>query len=216
MKSELLSCSSQVQSLQVRCFYWFHILFLSGLESQSIKPRLRQLPPMTAQVPQGRNCSTPTLTCGSYFPIKTTGWHTRRHTQACGCPLVPSYAAANYPYAIFFFWSTLYNHWLSHTHTHAHTLARSRLPLASSSCMHMSTTMGLLVLWALTSVVRSQLYTFLTCRRSGWQSFGTTLEHCLWTFNPQSDRERNSRQTVWNEIVLHHCMFTLDLKMSCP
>lgn len=50
----------------------------------------------------------------------------------------------------------------------------------------MSTTMGLCVLWAFTSVVRSQQYTFLILLRSGWQSLGTCLEHCLCTFNPQS------------------------------
>lgn len=61
------------------------------------------------------------------------------------------------------------------------------LPRDSISLMHMSTTMGLFVKWALTSVVRSQLYTFLTCFRSGLQSFGTILEHCLCTFKPQSE-----------------------------
>ena len=50
----------------------------------------------------------------------------------------------------------------------------------------MSTTMGLCMLWAFTSVVRSQQYTFLILLRSGWQSLGTCLEHCLCTFNPQS------------------------------
>lgn len=60
------------------------------------------------------------------------------------------------------------------------------LPLSSISWMHMSTTMGRVVLWALTSVVRSQLNTFLILRRSGWQSLGTSLEHCLCTFSPQS------------------------------
>lgn len=59
-------------------------------------------------------------------------------------------------------------------------------PLASISRMQMSTTMGLWVLCAFTSVVRSQQYTFLILLRSGWQSFGTCLEHCLCTFNPQS------------------------------
>lgn len=59
-------------------------------------------------------------------------------------------------------------------------------PLASISWMHMSTTMGRVALWALTSVVRSQLNTFFILRRSGWQSLGTSLEHCLCTFSPQS------------------------------
>lgn len=54
----------------------------------------------------------------------------------------------------------------------------------------MSTTMGRVALWALTSVVRSQLNTFLILRRSGWQSLGTSLEHCLCTFRPQSKRAR--------------------------
>lgn len=54
--------------------------------------------------------------------------------------------------------------------------------------MHMSRTIGRGVLWALTSVVRSQLKTFLILRRSGWQSLGTSLEHCLCTFSPQSAR----------------------------
>ena len=68
-------------------------------------------------------------------------------------------------------------------------------PLDSISRMHMSTTMGLMVLWAWISVVRSQLYTFLTCFRSGLQSLGTTGEHCLWTFMPQSaETERGERQ----------------------
>lgn len=61
------------------------------------------------------------------------------------------------------------------------------LPRDSISLMHMSTTMGLFVKCALTRVVRSQLYTFLTCFRSGLQSFGTILEHCLCTFKPQSE-----------------------------
>lgn len=64
------------------------------------------------------------------------------------------------------------------------------LPLNSISWMHMSTTMGRVVLCALTSVVRSQLNTFFILRRSGWQSLGTSLEHCLCTFNPQSIRAR--------------------------
>ena len=59
-------------------------------------------------------------------------------------------------------------------------------PLASISWMHMSTTIGRVVLCALTSVVRSQLNTFFILRRSGWQSLGTSLEHCLCTFSPQS------------------------------
>lgn len=59
-------------------------------------------------------------------------------------------------------------------------------PLASISRMHMSTTMGLWALCAFTRVVRSQQYTFLILLRSGWQSLGTCLEHCLWTFSPQS------------------------------
>lgn len=54
--------------------------------------------------------------------------------------------------------------------------------------MHMSRTIGRGVLWALTRVVRSQLKTFLILRRSGWQSLGTSLEHCLCTFSPQSAR----------------------------
>lgn len=78
------------------------------------------------------------------------------------------------------------------------------LPLSSISWMHMSTTMGRVVLWALTSVVRSQLNTFFILRRSGWQSLGTSLEHCLCTFSPQSkratererDREREPSQHV--------------------
>lgn len=59
-------------------------------------------------------------------------------------------------------------------------------PLASISRMHMSTTMGRWALCAFTSVVRSQQYTFLILLRSGWQSLGTCLEHCLCTFSPQS------------------------------
>ena len=61
--------------------------------------------------------------------------------------------------------------------------------LGSISLMHMSTTIGHLVIWAFTSVVRSQLYTFLTCFKPGLQSFGTILEHCLWTFKPQSKKD---------------------------
>lgn len=63
-------------------------------------------------------------------------------------------------------------------------------PLDSISLIHMSTTIGRLVMWAFTSVVRSQLYTFLTCFKSGLQSLGTILEHCLWTFKPQSERKK--------------------------
>lgn len=81
----------------------------------------------------------------------------------------------------------------------------------------MSTTMGLLVLWALTSVVRSQLYTFLTCRRSGWQSLGTTLEHCLWTFNPQSDREtQNFVLRHFMSIFKHLCFFIFYFTCNDP
>lgn len=123
------------------------------------------------------------------------------HTNACLVGVL-SFPVLQKQYLHTFFWSTLYNDWLTHTHS----LVFSRSPLASSSCMHMSTTIGLLVLWALTSVVRSQLYTFLTCRRSGWQSFGTTLEHCLWTFSPQSDRERQIvKVNLAIEIKKNHC-----------
>lgn len=66
-------------------------------------------------------------------------------------------------------------------------------PLSSISWMHMSTTMGRGVLWALTRVVRSQLNTFLILRRSGWQSLGTSLEHCLCTFRPQSKNESSRK-----------------------
>lgn len=59
-------------------------------------------------------------------------------------------------------------------------------PLASISRMQMSTTMGRWALCAFTRVVRSQQYTFLILLRSGWQSLGTCLEHCLCTFSPQS------------------------------
>lgn len=76
------------------------------------------------------------------------------------------------------------------------------LPLDSISLMHISTTIGLLVKCAFTSVVRSQLYTFLTCFRSGLQSFGTILEHCLCTFKPQS--ERKTKQWLgWCLVKMH-------------
>lgn len=58
--------------------------------------------------------------------------------------------------------------------------------------MHMSRTIGRGVLWALTSVVRSQLKTFLMRLRSGWQSLGTSFEHCLCTFSPQSAKGQRS------------------------
>lgn len=70
------------------------------------------------------------------------------------------------------------------------------LPLSSISRIHMSTTMGRVVLWALTSVVRSQLNTFFILRRSGWQSLGTSLEHCLCTFSPQSRQKESERRTL--------------------
>lgn len=76
------------------------------------------------------------------------------------------------------------------------------LPLDSISLMHISTTIGLLVKCAFTSVVRSQLYTFLTCFRSGLQSFGTILEHCLCTFKPQSEgKQENMIRLVFAENV---------------
>lgn len=76
------------------------------------------------------------------------------------------------------------------------------LPLDSISLMHISTTIGLLVKCAFTSVVRSQLYTFLTCFRSGLQSFGTILEHCLCTFKPQSEgKNENTIRLVFAENV---------------
>lgn len=76
------------------------------------------------------------------------------------------------------------------------------LPLDSISLMHISTTIGLLVKCAFTSVVRSQLYTFLTCFRSGLQSFGTILEHCLCTFKPQSERKRKN-WLGWCSVKMH-------------
>lgn len=79
---------------------------------------------------------------------------------------------------------------------------KDALPLDSISLMHISTTIGLLVKCAFTSVVRSQLYTFLTCFRSGLQSFGTILEHCLCTFKPQSEgKNENMIRLVFAENV---------------
>lgn len=88
------------------------------------------------------------------------------------------------------------------------------LPRDSISLMHMSTTIGLFVKCAFTSVVRSQLYTFLTCFRSGLQSFGTILEHCLCTFKPQSERKMKGRLgwclvKMYPEVTAAECAWIL-------
>ena len=95
--------------------------------------------------------------------------------------------------------------------TTALNLAGNASPRDSISLMHMSTTMGRLVMWAFTSVVRSQLYTFLTCFKSGLQSFGTILEHCLWTFKPQSKEWGKEKFIIIFRILsILECLFWQD------
>lgn len=150
--------------------------------------------------PMGKNTEAlPLLDLFCRCYIERTDWHTHiLHTNACLVGVLSNERL----FLLKCFFRQHYAITDSHTLKYTEqTLAVSRSPLASSSCMHMSTTMGLLVLWALTSVVRSQLYTFLTWRRSGWQSLGTTLEHCLWTFKPQSDTERQIIQLVWSGFI---------------
>lgn len=89
------------------------------------------------------------------------------------------------------------------------------VPLSSISRIHISTTIGRVVLWALTSVVRSQLNTFFILRRSGWQSLGTSLEHCLCTFSPQSgERHQGGRVTAqcWDDTAIISASLTRVVK----
>lgn len=64
-------------------------------------------------------------------------------------------------------------------------------PLCSISLMHFSTTTGMGVFWAFTTVVRSAPKSRLTYFMSGMQSFGTLSEHFLWASNPQSLKRKN-------------------------
>ena len=72
------------------------------------------------------------------------------------------------------------------------TTQRQRLyrPLRSISATHMSMTMGRWVSRIFTKVVRSTPNTCLKFLIIGWQSLGTSFEHCLWTFSSQSARKQ--------------------------
>ena len=62
-------------------------------------------------------------------------------------------------------------------------------PLLSISVMHFSTTAGISVFCAFTSVVRSTPNILFTYFMSGMQSLGTFSEHFLWALKPQSENQ---------------------------
>ena len=69
---------------------------------------------------------------------------------------------------------------------------RSGLPRFSISLIHISTTAGISVFWALTRVVKSMPNILFMYFMSGRQSFGTFSEHFLCAFRPQSEKHCNN------------------------